>query len=72
MGNASFPNSTAAGTIPVHTLPTAFPVHILMNELVASTGAPLPQLPQLVLGILAFVVGTDASVNSYAHLDTLD
>ena len=40
----------------VHTLPTAFPVHVLMNELVTGIGAPLPQLMQLVLGILTSVV----------------
>jgi hypothetical protein len=31
----------------------------------------LPQLPQLVLGVLTFVIGTDASVDSYAHLNAL-
>src|SRR6516165_2684534 len=52
-------------------LPAAFMVNVLVHELVASAGAPLPQLPQLVLRILTFVVGTDASVDSYAHLDAL-
>jgi hypothetical protein len=37
-------------------LPAAFVVHVLMHELVASAGAPLSQLSELVLGILAFVV----------------
>jgi hypothetical protein len=31
----------------------------------------LPQLPQLVFGVLTFVVGTDASVDSNAHLNAL-
>jgi hypothetical protein len=46
-------------------------VDILVYDLVAGAGAPLPQLPQLVLGVLAFVVGADASVNSYAHLNAI-
>jgi hypothetical protein len=49
----------------------AFMVNVLVHEFVASAGAPLPQLPQLVLGVLAFVIGTDASVDSYAHLNAL-
>jgi hypothetical protein len=52
-------------------LPAALMVDIFVHELMASAGTPLPQLPQLVLGILAFVVSADASVNSYAHLDSL-
>src|SRR5262249_11523811 len=52
-------------------LPAAFMVNVLVHELVASAGAPLPQLPQLVLRILTFVVGTDASVDTYAHLAAL-
>src|SRR6516162_10052812 len=52
-------------------LPAAFLVDILVNDLVPDAGAPLAQLAQLVLGILAFVVGTDPRVNSYAHLDAL-
>src|SRR6516162_10412093 len=46
-------------------------VNVLVHQLVAIAGAPLPQLPQLVLRILTFVVGTDASVDSYAHLIAL-
>ena len=49
----------------------AFMVDVFVHELVASAGAPLPQLPQLVLGVLAFVVGADAGVDSYAHLAAL-
>src|SRR5262245_41106791 len=52
-------------------LSAALMVNILVHELVASGGAPLPQLPQLVLGILAFVVSADTSVNGYAHLNVL-
>jgi len=37
--------------------PAALVVDVFMREFVASAGAPLPQLPQLVLRILAFVVG---------------
>jgi hypothetical protein len=50
-------------------LPAAFTVNVFVGELVASASAPLPQLPQLVLRVLAFVVGADASVDSYAHLN---
>jgi hypothetical protein len=38
-------------------LPTAFLVDVLADDLVPSVSAPLPQLAQLVLWILAFVVG---------------
>ena len=47
----------------------AFMVNVLVHEFVASAGAPLPQLSELVLRVLAFVISTDASVDSYAHLD---
>jgi hypothetical protein len=36
--------------------PAAFVVNVLVHKLVASAGAPLAQLSELVLGILAFVV----------------
>jgi hypothetical protein len=42
-------------------------VDVFMHDGMTSVGAPLPQLPQLVLGVLAFFIGTDASVDSYAH-----
>src|SRR5262245_39381878 len=42
-------------------------VDVFMHNGMTSVGAPLPQLPQLVLGVLAFLIGTDASVDSYAH-----
>jgi len=35
---------------------------------VAGAGAPMAQLPQLVLRVLAFVIGANASVNGDAHL----
>ena len=38
-------------------LTAAFFIDILVNDLVPSVSAPLPQLAQLVLWILAFVVG---------------
>src|SRR5262249_61294415 len=52
-------------------LPAAFMFNVLMHELVASAGAPLAQLSELVLGILAFVVGRNSCINSYAHLTVL-
>src|SRR6516164_1815929 len=52
-------------------LPAAFMVNVLVHELVAIAGAPLAQLSELVLGMLAFVVGRNSCINSYAHLDAL-
>jgi hypothetical protein len=48
-------------------LPASFMVDVFLHHRMASVGAPLPQLPQLVLRVLAFVVGRDAGVDSYAH-----
>ena len=49
-------------------LPAALVVNVFVGDLVAGASAPLAQLAELVLGILAFIVSGDASVDSYAHL----
>jgi hypothetical protein len=38
-------------------LPAAFVVNVCVHELVASAFSPLPQVSELILGVLAFVVG---------------
>src|SRR5262249_21424477 len=49
------------------TFSAGFVVDVFMHDRMTGVGAPLPQLPQLVLRVLAFVVGTNAGVDSYAH-----
>jgi hypothetical protein len=48
-------------------LPAGFVVNVFVRDGMAGVGAPLSQLSKLVLGVLAFLIGTDASVDSYAH-----
>jgi hypothetical protein len=45
----------------------ALEVNVLMTT-VPGAGASSTQLPELVLRVMAFVIGADASVDSYAHL----
>jgi hypothetical protein len=46
-------------------------VDVFMHDGVASVGAPCAQLAQLVLGVLALIVGANAGVNRNTYINGL-
>src|SRR5262245_6303073 len=48
-------------------LPAAAMVHVLAYDLMAGTDAPSPELPELVLRVLAFVVRRYPPIDPHAH-----
>jgi hypothetical protein len=52
---------------PLGAFAAAIVVDVFVRDGVTGVGTPLPQLSQLVLRVLAFVVGADSSIDRDAH-----
>src|SRR5215469_2706556 len=49
------------------TLPTALVIDVLPTDCMPGVACPVPQLSELILRVLAFVVGRDSRINRDAH-----